>query len=96
MVWVEGPEGGQVKVKAMVTRRVGAGVAFMPFHFGGHFEGEDLRDKYPEGSDPYVLGEAAKHGADLWLRLRYPDAGNEIVSLQNSESLITTGELNHG
>ena len=57
--WVEGPEGGKVKVMAMVTERVGAGVAFMPFHFGGHFQGKDLRDKYPEGSDPYVLGESA-------------------------------------
>ncbi|MCP4127027.1 MAG: molybdopterin-dependent oxidoreductase, partial [Gammaproteobacteria bacterium] len=36
-VWVHGPEGAKVKVKAMVTRRVAAGVAFMPFHFGGHF-----------------------------------------------------------
>ncbi|WP_439155940.1 formate dehydrogenase subunit alpha [Yoonia sp.] len=57
-VWVEGPEGGKVKVMAMVTERVGAGVAFMPFHFGGHLEGVDLRDKYPEGADPYVLGES--------------------------------------
>ncbi len=57
-VWVEGPEGGKIKVMAMVTERVGTGVAFMPFHFGGHFEGKDLRDKYPEGADPYVLGES--------------------------------------
>ena len=57
-VWVEGPEGGKVKVMAMVTERVGAGVAFMPFHFGGHFEGDDLRAKYPDGADPYVLGES--------------------------------------
>ncbi len=57
-VWVEGPEGGKVKVMAMVTERVGAGVAFMPFHFGGHFEGVDQRDKYPDGADPYVLGES--------------------------------------
>ncbi|SFQ99929.1 formate dehydrogenase subunit alpha [Poseidonocella sedimentorum] len=57
-VWVEGPEGGKVKVMAMVTERVGAGVAFMPFHFGGHFEGADLRSKYPDGADPYVLGES--------------------------------------
>jgi formate dehydrogenase major subunit len=46
-------------MKALVTRRVGSGVAFMPFHFGGHFEGKDLRSKYPAGADPYVLGEAA-------------------------------------
>ena len=40
------------------ARRVAPGVAFMPFHFGGHFQGKDLRSKYPEGADPYVLGEA--------------------------------------
>jgi formate dehydrogenase major subunit len=59
MVWVHSPEGAKVKVMAMVTERVGRGVAFMPFHFAGHFQGKDLRDKYPEGADPYVLGEAA-------------------------------------
>jgi formate dehydrogenase major subunit len=59
MVWVHGPEGAKVRVMAMVTERVGKGVAFMPFHFGGHFQGKDLRQKYPSGSDPYVLGEAA-------------------------------------
>ncbi len=57
-VWVEGPEGGKVKVMAMITERVGSGVAFMPFHFGGHFQGEDQRSKYPKGADPYVLGES--------------------------------------
>ena len=58
MVWLTGPENGKVKVKAMVTERVGSGVAFMPFHFGGHFQGKDLRSKYPDGADPYVLGES--------------------------------------
>ncbi|EXJ09855.1 formate dehydrogenase subunit alpha [Nitrincola nitratireducens] len=57
-VWVYGPEGGRVRVKAMVTNRVDRDVAFMPFHFGGEFQGEDLRKRYPAGSDPYVLGEA--------------------------------------
>ena len=58
-VWVEGAEGSAIKVAAMVTDRVGEGVAFLPFHFGGHFQGKDLRDKYPDGADPYVLGESA-------------------------------------
>jgi len=58
-VWVEGAEGARIKVKALVTRRVAPGVAFMPFHFGGHLEGKDLRHKYPEGADPIILGEAA-------------------------------------
>ncbi|RBP31876.1 formate dehydrogenase major subunit [Marinobacter pelagius] len=57
-VWVHGPEGAKIKVKAMVTERVGEGVAFMPFHFGGHYQGKDLRDKYPKGADPIVLGES--------------------------------------
>ncbi len=58
MVWVHGPEGAKVKVMAMITERVGRGVAFMPFHFGGWYQGEDRRSKYPEGTDPYVLGES--------------------------------------
>jgi len=57
-VWVEGPEKGKVLVKAMLTERVAPGVAFMPFHFGGHWQGEDRRHKYPEGADPFVLGES--------------------------------------
>ena len=58
-VWVEGAEGAKVLVKAMITNRVGTGVAFMPFHFGGHFQGKDLRSKYPKGADPIVLGESS-------------------------------------
>ena len=58
-VWLTGAEGARVMVKAMITERVAPGVAFMPFHFAGHFEGKDLRDKYPKGTDPYVLGESA-------------------------------------
>ena len=59
MVWVEGAEGGRVRVQALVTPRVARDVVFMPFHFGGIFQGESLHDRYPEGSAPYVLGEAA-------------------------------------
>ncbi|HHL21749.1 MAG TPA: formate dehydrogenase [Aliiroseovarius sp.] len=59
MIWLEGPEGGRVKVKALVTERVGEGVVFMPFHFGGWYEGKDLYDKYPEGTAPYVRGDSA-------------------------------------
>ena len=58
-VWVHSPEGGKVLVKALITERVAPGVAFMPFHFGGHWQGQDLRGKYPPGADPYILGEAA-------------------------------------
>jgi len=58
-VWVTGPEGGsRTRVKALVTERVGRGVAFMPFHFGGFWQGEDRRRFYPPGTDPIVLGES--------------------------------------
>jgi formate dehydrogenase major subunit len=56
----DGAEHGRAcGVKAMVTERVGPGVAFMPFHFGGWFMGEDRRRHYPPGTDPIVLGEAS-------------------------------------
>ena len=59
MMWVEGPEGGRAQGEGARNRACCTGVAFMPFHFGGHWMGEVLRDKYPEGADPYVLGEAS-------------------------------------
>jgi formate dehydrogenase major subunit len=59
-VWVSGPENdSRARMKALVTERVGKGVAWMPFHFGGWFMGADLRDRYPKGTDPIVLGESA-------------------------------------
>jgi len=59
-VWVTGAEdNSRARMKALVTERVGRGVAWMPFHFGGWFAGEDLRSRYPKGLDPYVLGESA-------------------------------------
>ena len=64
MVWIETPPqkhvdvGARIKVKTMVTRRVAQGVVWTPFHFGGWFQGEDLKDKYPPGTEPYVRGEA--------------------------------------
>jgi formate dehydrogenase major subunit len=59
-VWVTGAESGsKAKMKALVTERVGKGVAWMPFHFGGWFQGIDMRGNYPKGTDPFVLGESA-------------------------------------
>jgi formate dehydrogenase major subunit len=57
-VWLVGAEDGRIKVRALVTERVGRGVVWTPFHFGGWFEGKDLIDRYPEGCAPYVRGEA--------------------------------------
>ena len=58
-VWVSGAENGaKARVKALVTDRVAKGVAFMPFHFAGWYQGADNRPRYPEGTDPIVLGES--------------------------------------
>ena len=57
-VWVESPTKAKLKVKTQVTERVGAGTVFLPFHFSGWWMGQDMRDKYPEGSAPIVRGEA--------------------------------------
>ena len=58
-VWVTGAENNsKARMKALVTERVGKGVAWMPFHFAGWFQGVDQRSKYPKGNDPIVLGES--------------------------------------
>jgi formate dehydrogenase major subunit len=78
-VWVTGAENtSKAKMKALVTERVGKGVAWMPFHFGGWYEGNDLRSKYPQGTDPYVLGESANtittYGYDQATGMQEPKA----------------------
>ena len=58
-VWVTGAENeSKARMKALVTERVGKGVAWCPFHFAGWFQGVDQRSKYPTGADPIVLGES--------------------------------------
>jgi formate dehydrogenase major subunit len=57
-VWVKSPTGARIKAKAMITERVSADHAFMPFHFSGWWQGKDLKDFYPAGAAPIVRGEA--------------------------------------
>jgi formate dehydrogenase major subunit len=57
-VIVSTPTGARIKVKAMVTVRVGVDTAFIPFHFSGWWQGKDMIDSYPEGAAPIVRGEA--------------------------------------
>ncbi|CFX35811.1 Formate dehydrogenase-O, major subunit [Candidatus Filomicrobium marinum] len=59
MIWIATPEKARVRVTAQVTKRIGKGAVFMPFHFAGMWQGEDRSDRYPEGTVPYVIGEAA-------------------------------------
>jgi len=57
-VWVSSPTGVKLKVKALVTERVGADTVFIPFHFSGWWQGQDMLPYYPEGAAPIVRGEA--------------------------------------
>jgi formate dehydrogenase major subunit len=57
-VWVSTPSGAKIKVKALVTERVGPDHVFIPFHFSGWWQGEDMLARYPEGAAPIVRGEA--------------------------------------
>src|SRR5512134_2310747 len=57
-VWVSSPSGARLKVKAQVTERVGPDTCFIPFHFAGWWQGEDMLPYYPEGAAPIVRGEA--------------------------------------
>ena len=57
-VWVKSPTGAKIKVRALVTERVGPDTAFVPFHFSGWWEGKDLLNFYPKGAYPVVRGES--------------------------------------
>ena len=57
-MWVESPTKARLKVRAQVTERVGAGTVFLPFHFSGWWQGEDMLKYYPEGAAPIVRGES--------------------------------------
>jgi formate dehydrogenase major subunit len=57
-VWVSSPSGAKLKVKALVTERVGPDTVFIPFHFSGWWQGQDMLPYYPDGAAPIVRGEA--------------------------------------
>ncbi|WP_374523228.1 formate dehydrogenase subunit alpha [Hydrogenophaga sp.] len=57
-VWVSSPTGARLNVQALVTERVGPDTVFLPFHFSGRWQGEDMKPYYPDGAMPLVRGEA--------------------------------------
>jgi formate dehydrogenase major subunit len=61
-VIVRTPTGGAMNVQALVTERVGADTTFMPFHFSGRWQGQDMLAHYPNGAAPIVRGEAVNTG----------------------------------
>jgi formate dehydrogenase major subunit len=57
MMIIESPEGSQIKVKAFITPRVDDKTIFLPFHFAGTLMGESYLKDYPDGYQPYVVGD---------------------------------------
>ncbi|TSE25242.1 Formate dehydrogenase H [Tepidimonas sediminis] len=57
-VWVTTPTGARINVQALVTPRVAEDHVFLPFHFSGRWQGQDLLAHYPQGAAPVVRGEA--------------------------------------
>ena len=83
-VWVTGAENSsKTRMKALVTERVGKGVAWMPFHFAGWFEGVDLRSKYPEGLRSDRARREREHAHDLRLRSGDRHAGAQGHALSD-------------
>jgi formate dehydrogenase major subunit len=83
-VWLESPEDmdakpSRIKVKAKVTKRVGPDTVFLPYHWGGVFEGKSLAHKYPEGTAPYSVGESANtvtnYGYDIVTQMQETKTG---------------------
>ncbi len=57
-VWLKSPTGARLNVQALVTERVDTETVWMPFHFSGRWQGEDMLKYYPKGAAPVVRGEA--------------------------------------
>jgi formate dehydrogenase major subunit len=57
-VWLSSPTGARLNVQALVTERVAPDTVWMPFHFSGRWQGEDMKPYYPDGAMPVVRGEA--------------------------------------
>ncbi len=63
-VWVH-TEPGSMLVQARVTDRVNDEEVFLPFHWAGIFEGETYTDRYPEGTEPLVIGDSVNIGTSV-------------------------------
>ncbi len=83
-VLIESPEDtdgkpSKAKVKAKITHRVGADTVFMPFHWGGTFEGKSYTDRMPADNIPFGIGESANvvtnYGYDILTQMQETKTG---------------------
>ncbi|AEA46740.1 formate dehydrogenase subunit alpha [Archaeoglobus veneficus] len=96
-----GDEPAYVVVKAKVTHAVPPGVVFMPFHWGGYFQGQSYLDRFPVTKDmdtrPFVAGDSANiinpPGWDPETQMQATKAGIcEVVKLTRLEEFRRKNE----
>ncbi len=63
-VWVK-TDPGKMLVQTRTTERVNEEEVFLPFHWGGIFEGESYVDRYPDGTEPLVIGDSCNIGTSV-------------------------------
>jgi formate dehydrogenase major subunit len=61
-IWVLTPTGARLRIKAFITPKVGPDTVFVPYSFGGWWQGVDVASSYPTGAVPWVRGEAINTG----------------------------------
>lgn len=59
MVWLHGTSYTKILLKAKHSYRVDENSVFIPQNFSGVLSGKSMLEKYPEGTKPYAIGEAA-------------------------------------
>ena len=85
-VLVSTPTGARIKVKALVTQRVDANHAFIPFHFSGWWQGKDMLEYYPKGAAPIVRGEAVNTATTYGY--------DSVTMMQESKTTVCNVEKN--
>ena len=87
-VWVTGAENSaKAKMKALVTERVGKGVAWMPFHFGGWFAGRGPAQQLSAGHRSDRARRKRQHDHDLRLRSGDRHAGAQGHALSDQRGI---------
>ena len=93
-VWVKTPDRcAKLKVKAQVTERVGPDTVFVPFHFSGWWQGQDMLPYYPDKARADRARRGGQHRHDLRLRPGHDDAGNQDDALPGRAGIE---EASHG
>ena len=92
LVVVSTTDRGSVLVKARVTHRPSEREVFLPFHWGGVFQGESLEDQYPDGYAPFAIGDSVNsitsRGYDVETQMQETKAA--MVKVQKAtQSLLT-------